>query len=70
MENYEANVFPELEYNAIETRKRKRSWNVFLSLILFYGYNEKTTGIAEMSGAFPVFLEQTLKNTGGVRNVL
>ena len=46
------------------------SWNVFLSLILFYGYNEKTTGIAEMSGAFPVFLEQTLKNTGGVRNVL
>lgn len=47
-------------YNAIETGKRKMSWNTFLSLVLFYGYNEKTAGIVEVSGAFPISLKQTL----------
>lgn len=47
-------------YSAIETRKRKMSWNTFLSLILFYGYNEKTANIVEASGAFPISLKQTL----------
>lgn len=47
-------------YNAIETKKRKMSWNTFLSLILFYGYNEKTTNFVEAIGAFPISLKQTL----------
>lgn len=47
-------------YSAIETKKRKMSWNTFLSLILFYGYNEKTTTLVETIGAFPPELKQTL----------
>lgn len=47
-------------YSAIETKKRKMSWNTFLSLILFYGYNEKTTNLVEAIGAFPPELKQTL----------
>lgn len=47
-------------YSAIETKKRRMSWNTFLSLILFYGYNEKTASIVETSGAFPISLKQTL----------
>lgn len=47
-------------YNAIETKKRKMSWNTFLSLILLYGYNEKTTGYLETVGAFPTSLKNVL----------
>lgn len=47
-------------YSAIEKKKRRMSWNTFLSLILFYGYNEKTASIVETSGAFPISLKQTL----------
>lgn len=47
-------------YSAIETKKRTMSWNTFLSLILFYGYNEKTTKLVEIIGAFPPELKQTL----------
>lgn len=47
-------------YSAIETKKRRMSWNTFLSLILFYGYNEKTTNLVESTGAFPPSLKQTL----------
>lgn len=47
-------------YNAIETKKRQMSWNTFLSLILFYGYNEKTTDYVESIGAFTPFLKRIL----------
>ena len=47
-------------YNAIETKKRKMSWNTFLSLILLYGYNDKTTNLVEAIGAFPPSLRKTL----------
>lgn len=47
-------------YSAIETKKRKMSWNTYLSLILFYGYNEKTTTLVETIGVFPPELKQTL----------
>lgn len=47
-------------YNAIETKKRKKSWNTFLSLILFYGYNEKTTDYVENIGAFTPSLKRIL----------
>lgn len=34
-------------YSAIETNKRKMSWNTFLSLLLVFGYNEKTSVVLE-----------------------
>lgn len=40
-------------YSAIETKKRKMSWNVFLSLIMFFTHNDKTAPIIESIGAFP-----------------
>lgn len=48
------------KYSAIETKKRKMSWNTFLSLILFYSYNEKTTNLVEAIRAFPPSLKKTL----------
>ena len=73
-------------YNAIETKKRKMSWNTYMSLILFFGYNEKTTNIVESIGAFPSSLRKTLlkltapavvqeyqldkRNVNGVTNLL
>ena len=47
-------------YNAIETRKRRMSWDTFLTLILLYGYNEKTATFVEAVGAFPPSLKSTL----------
>lgn len=49
-------------YSAIETKKRKMSWNTFLSLILVFGYNEKTAGMLEACGAFPSALHNVLNN--------
>lgn len=40
-------------YSSIETKKRKMSWNVFLSLIMFFTNNDKTAPIIENIGAFP-----------------
>ena len=34
-------------YSAIETRKRKMTWNTFLSIVLVFGYNEKTSDMLE-----------------------
>lgn len=34
-------------YSAIETGKRKMSWNTFLSLILVFGCNEKTSSMID-----------------------
>lgn len=47
-------------YSAIETKKRKMSWSTFMSLILLYGYNEKTTNMVEAAGAFPPSLRKIL----------
>lgn len=47
-------------YNAIETKKSQMSWNTFLTLILLYGYNEKTATFVEEVGAFPPALKRTL----------
>ena len=40
-------------YSSIETKKRRMTWNVFLSLILVFDNNEKTSGLLNMIGAFP-----------------
>lgn len=47
-------------YSSIETGKRKMSWNVFLSLLLVFGYNEKTSAMLEAAGAFPPALKNIL----------
>ena len=47
-------------YSSIETKKRKMSWNVFLSLIMFFTNNEKTVPIIESIGAFPDELKESL----------
>ena len=47
-------------YSAIETKKRKVSWNVFLSLIMFFTNNEKTAPVIESIGAFPEELREML----------
>ena len=47
-------------YSAIETKKRKMSWNVFLSLLMCFTQNEKTAPIIESIGAFPDELRETL----------
>lgn len=46
-------------YSAIETKKRKMSWNVFLSLIMFFTHNDKTASVIEHIGAFPDELRET-----------
>ena len=51
-------------YSSIETKKRKMSWNTFLSLILVFENNEKTKGLLETIGAFP----EELKNILNVDN--
>lgn len=40
-------------YGAIERRTRKMSWGTFLSLIMFYDYNEKTHQLLRDLGVFP-----------------
>lgn len=47
-------------YSSIETKKRRMSWSTYMSLILLFGYNDKTTNIVEAIGAFPVSLRKTL----------
>ncbi|MBO5623702.1 MAG: helix-turn-helix transcriptional regulator [Butyrivibrio sp.] len=47
-------------YSAIETKKRKMSWNVFLSFIMFFTNNDKTAPIIQSIGAFPDELRNTL----------
>ena len=40
-------------YSAIETKKRKMTWNMFISLLMFFTQNKKTAPVIEMIGAFP-----------------
>lgn len=40
-------------YNAIECKKRQMSWNIYLSLILYYDYNKKTHQMLRSIGVFP-----------------
>lgn len=47
-------------YSLIETGKKMMSWNVFLSLILLFGFNEKTFYLLEASGAFSPSLKKAL----------
>ena len=43
-------------YNAIESLKRKMTWNTYMSLILFFDYNPNTHNTIRQLGAFPKHL--------------
>jgi DNA-binding XRE family transcriptional regulator len=49
-------------YSSIETMKRKMTWNTFLSLILFFGCNDKTAIMLDdlgiLSSKLNVFLSK------------
>lgn len=47
-------------YSAIERKKRDMSWNVYLSLLMFFTQNEKTAPIIDSIGAFPDDLKEVL----------
>lgn len=47
-------------YSAIETKKRKMSWNVYLSLLMVFTQNEKTAPIIDRIGAFPDNLKSSM----------
>lgn len=47
-------------YCAIETHKRKMSWNTFMSLLFLFWYNEKTKVLVSAIGVFPEELQTTL----------
>lgn len=43
-------------YSAIETRKRKMSWNTFLSLMFYFIVNEETAKMMDTMGILTVEL--------------
>ena len=47
-------------YSGIETKKKKMSWSVFLSLLMLLTHNEKTAPIIRIAGAFPDDLQESL----------
>lgn len=47
-------------YSAIERKRRKMSWNTFLSLILLFDNNDKTKELLKMTGVFPESLRNLL----------
>ena len=47
-------------YCAIETQKRKMSWNNFISLLFLFWYNEKTKVLVSAIDVFPKELQTTL----------
>ncbi|MBQ6699659.1 MAG: helix-turn-helix domain-containing protein [Oscillospiraceae bacterium] len=47
-------------YCAIETQKRKMSWNNFISLLFLFWYNEKTKVLVSAIDVFPEELQTTL----------
>lgn len=49
-------------YSSIETKRRKMSWGIFLSLILVFDSNESTHDFLRKAGLFP---QMILKGSGG-----
>lgn len=46
-------------YSSLETRKRKMTWSIFLSLLLIFDYNEQTHMLIHKDGIFPNKLVKT-----------
>lgn len=51
-------------YSSIETKRKKMSWGIFLSLILVFDSNESTHDFLRKAGLFP----QMILKDSGVRN--
>lgn len=49
-------------YSAIEMRKRKMTWNTYMSLILFFDYNPSTHNIIRQLDIFPYRLDECWLN--------
>lgn len=49
-------------YGAIELRKRKMSWNTYMSLILFFDYNPNTHDTIRQLDVFPLCLDECKQN--------
>ena len=47
-------------YSSIETGKKQMTWNTFLSLVLVFAFNERTSPILEASGAMSPELKEVL----------
>ena len=46
--------------NAIEAKKRDMSWGMFLSIVFFFDFNEKTSAMLNMLGIFKSDLDDQL----------
>lgn len=51
-------------YSSLETRKRKMTWSIFLSLLLVFDYNEQTHNVIHKEELFPKVLQRN-KHTDG-----
>ena len=40
-------------YSPVETKKRRMSWNAYLSLMMFFIHNDKTAPVIASIGAYP-----------------
>lgn len=49
-------------YGAIERRSRKMTWNMYLSLILFFDYNSKTHNMIRSIAVFPTDFIKRITN--------
>lgn len=56
-------------YSAMELKKRKMSWNTYLSLIMFYDYNQKTHQMLRAMGIFPYEIIKRFNNGVDLQNV-
>lgn len=57
-------------YSSIETRRRKMSWNMFLSLILIFDYHEHTHSLLHSAGLFPNQLFANRQSIDGANDIL
>lgn len=48
-------------YSSLETRKRKMTWSIFLSLLLIFDYNEQTHDVIHKEDLFPKVLQKNKK---------
>lgn len=53
-------------YSQLETKKRKMSWSIFLSLILIFDYCEQTHKFIHSMGLFP---KKLTKKSGGYQGI-
>ena len=49
-------------YGSIERKIRSMTWNMYLSLILFFDYNQKTHDLIRTSGVFPYDIIKQFNN--------